>query len=59
MAWVQVAREAVGPEGRVVPQQWLARTTVTTAPQVHADDRRRLDFVVYGCLDDQWGGLVL
>ena len=29
-AWVQVAREAVGPEGRVVPQQWLAHTT---APQ--------------------------
>ena len=26
-AWVQVAREAVGAEGRVVPQQWLARTT--------------------------------
>ena len=44
-AWVQVAREAVGPEGRVVPQQWLSRTT---APQVHPDDRRRLDFVVYG-----------
>ena len=35
--WVQVAREAVGPEGRVVPQQWLSRTT---APQVHPDDRR-------------------
>ena len=44
-AWVQVAREAVGPEGRVVPQQWLSRTT---APQVHPGDRRRLDFVVYG-----------
>ena len=44
-AWVQVAREAVGPEGRVVPQQWLSRTT---APQGHPDDRRRLDFVVYG-----------
>ena len=25
-AWVQVAREAVGSEGRVVPQQWLAHT---------------------------------
>ena len=36
-AWVQVAREAVGPEGWVVPQQWLSRTT---APQVHP--------VVYG-----------
>ena len=44
-AWVQVAREAVGPEGRVVPQQWLSRTT---APRVHPGDRRRLDFVVYG-----------
>ena len=46
-AWVQVAREAVGPEGRVVPQQWLAHTT---APQVRTDDRRRLDFVVYGAM---------
>ena len=44
-AWVQVAREAVGPEGRVVPQPWLSRTT---APQVHPGDCRRLDFVVYG-----------
>ena len=44
-AWVQVAREAVGPAGRVVPQQWLSRTT---APQAHADDRRRLHFVVHG-----------
>ena len=26
-AWVRVAREAVGPEGQVVPQQWLAHTT--------------------------------
>ena len=25
-AWVRVAREAVGPEGQVVPQQWLAHT---------------------------------
>jgi len=48
-AWVQVAREAVGPEGRVEPQQWLAHTT---APQVPADDRRRLDFVVYGATTD-------
>ena len=23
-AWIQVVREAIGPEGRVVPQQWLA-----------------------------------
>ena len=37
---VQVAREAVGPEGRVVPQQWLANTT---APGVAP-----LDLVVYG-----------
>ena len=26
-AWCRVAREAVGPEGHVVPQQWLAHTT--------------------------------
>jgi hypothetical protein len=44
-AWVRVAREAVGPEGQVVPQQWLAHTT---AAGVASDDRRRLDMVVYG-----------
>ena len=44
-AWVRVCREALGGEGRVVPQQWLARTT---APGVREDDRRRLDLVVYG-----------
>ena len=44
-AWVRVAREAVGPEGQVVPQQWLAHTT---APGVQPPDRRRLDLVVYG-----------
>eukprot|EP00434_Breviolum_minutum_P028296 symbB.v1.2.025033.t1/scaffold2409.1/size79984/1 len=44
-AWVRVCREGVGGEGRVVPQQWLARTT---APGVRDDDRRRLDLVVYG-----------
>ena len=44
-AWVRVAREAVGPHGQVVPQQWLAHTT---APNVRSDDRRRLDLVVYG-----------
>ena len=43
--WTRLSREAVGAEGRVVPQQWLA---ATTAPGVSADDRRRLDFVVYG-----------
>ena len=37
-AWIQVVREAIGPEGRVVPQQWLANTT---APGVAADDRLR------------------
>ena len=26
-AWVRVAREAVGPEGQVVPQQWHPHTT--------------------------------
>ena len=44
-AWVRVAREAIGPEGQVVPQQWL---THTTAPGVASDDRRRLDMVIYG-----------
>ena len=44
-AWVRVAREAVGSDGQVIPQQWLVRTT---APGVPADDRRRLDLVVYG-----------
>ena len=44
-AWVRVAREAVGAEGQVVPQQWLAHTS---APDVPSDDRRRLDLVVYG-----------
>ena len=44
-AWVRVAREAVGPEGQVVPQQWLVHTT---APGGQAADRRRLDLVVYG-----------
>ena len=44
-AWCRVAREAVGPEGHVVPQQWLAHTT---APGAASDDRRRLDLVIYG-----------
>ena len=39
-AWVWIAREAVGPEGQVVPQQWLGHTS---APGVAADDRRRCD----------------
>ena len=43
-AWARFAREAVGPEGQVVPQQWLARTS---APGVDPSDRRRLDFVAY------------
>ena len=43
-ARVRVAREAVGADGQVVPQQWLAHTT---APTVRADDRRRLDLVIY------------
>ncbi|OLQ01876.1 hypothetical protein AK812_SmicGene15349 [Symbiodinium microadriaticum] len=34
-----------GAEGQVVPQQWLVHTT---APGVHADDRRRLDVVIHG-----------
>ena len=44
-AWVRVAHEAVGAEGQVVPQQWLAHTTATGVP---TEDRRRLDLVVYG-----------
>ena len=44
-AWIKVVREAVGPEGQVVPQQWLVRTP---APGVDPDDRWRLDFVAYG-----------
>ena len=35
--------EAVGAEGQVVPQQWLAHTTATGVP---TEDRRRLDLVV-------------
>ena len=38
-AWIAVCREAVGPEGHVVPQQWL---THTSAPGVPASDRRCL-----------------
>ena len=36
-AWIRVAREAVGPEGHIVPQPWLAHTT---APRVETTDRR-------------------
>ena len=39
---MRVAREALGSEGQVVPQQWLAQTT---APHV------RIDLVVYGALN--------
>ena len=38
-------RGAVGPEGRVVPQQWLSHAS---ALGVAAYDQRRLDFLVYG-----------
>ena len=48
-AWLRVAREAVGPEGQVVPQQWLGHTT---APGMRPEDRRRLDLVVYGATPD-------
>ena len=44
-AWVRVARKAVGADGQVVPQQWLAHTT---APNVDPADRRKLDLVIYG-----------
>ena len=45
LAWIRVAREAVGPEGHIVPQPWLAHTT---APRVEPTDRRRLDLLIYG-----------
>ncbi|MCR9130911.1 MAG: hypothetical protein NXI12_15505 [Alphaproteobacteria bacterium] len=35
-AWVRVAREALGPEARVVPQQWLAHTTALGSPRMIA-----------------------
>ena len=38
------AHAAERPEGRVVPQQWLGNTF---APGVSAQDRRRLDLVLY------------
>lgn len=44
-AWVRVAREAIGADGRVVPQQWIASLNV---PGVSSTDRRRLDLVIYG-----------
>ena len=34
---MRVAREAVGPDGQAVPQQWLAHTTAS-----RSNDRRRL-----------------
>ena len=44
-AWCKVAREAVGPEAHMAPQQWLVNTT---APGIAPDDRRPLDLVIYG-----------
>ena len=44
-AWVRVAREAIGADGRVVPQQWVASLNL---PGVSSTDRRRLDLVIYG-----------
>ncbi|OLP92281.1 hypothetical protein AK812_SmicGene25916 [Symbiodinium microadriaticum] len=38
-AWVRVVREAVGSEGQVVPQQWLAHST---APHVGTQGPRRV-----------------
>ena len=57
-AWVRVAREAVGAEGQVVPQQRLAHTTATGVP---ADDRHRLDLVVIRRIRGhrQWRSAVL
>ena len=53
-AWIRVAREAVGADGRVVPQQWLA---ATTAPGVSSHDRHRLDLVIHDVLEAQVDGL--
>ena len=41
-AWLRIAREAVGPEGQVVPQ-----VACTSARDVDPADRHRLDLVVY------------
>ena len=41
---MRIASEAVGSDGQVIPQ-WLVHIN---APGVPADDRRRLDLVVYG-----------
>ena len=49
---MRVAREAAGPEGQAVLQQWLAHTT---APGLPCDDRRRLDLVVYGAAPRGYG----
>ena len=49
-AWAQVPREAVEPKGQVVLQQRLGRTIAPNAPNIQADDRKRLDLVVYGAL---------
>ena len=46
-----MAREAIGPMGQVVPQQWL---THTTAPGVAQNGRRRLDMAI--CSVTTWGG---
>ena len=42
---MRVAKEAVGADGQMVPQQWLVHTT---APNVDPADRRSLDLVIYG-----------
>ena len=52
-AWVRVARKAVGPEGQVVPQQWLAHTR---AVGVDARDKRRLYLVIHGVFLRGGGG---
>ena len=38
-----MGHEAVGPEGHIVPQPWLAHTT---APRVEPTNRRRLDLLL-------------
>ena len=45
LAWLRVAREAVGAEGRVIAQPLLGDTNI---PGVSCSDQRRLDIVIYG-----------
>ena len=41
-AWVRIAREAVGPEGQVVPQQWLVTPPIAAASTLSCTGPTRL-----------------